>query len=59
MQTNTTLNSKSQTLRPLPLRAIIEIVGGELKIIPIAQSDIEEKMIFDALRFMIEDYDRR
>ena len=43
----------------MPVRAIIELDGGELKIFPIAQSDIEEKMIFDALRFMIEDYDQR
>jgi hypothetical protein len=57
MQIITTLKPKPQ---PAPtMRAIIEIDGGELKVFPIAQSDIEEKMIFDALRFMIEDYDQR
>ena len=49
---------KSDQRDSSPLRAIVEVVGCELKIFPIAQSDIEEKMIFDALRFMIEDYQR-
>jgi hypothetical protein len=39
-----------------PLRAIIEIDAGELKIIPLADSDYEEKLILDALRFVREDF---
>jgi hypothetical protein len=54
MQTNTILKSKSQTLRPMPLRAIVEIIDGELKIYPISDSDADEKTILDALRFVRE-----
>ena len=42
-----------------PLRAIVELDGGELKIFPIAQSDAEEKLILDALRFVVEDHESR
>jgi hypothetical protein len=41
--------------RSKPLRAIIEIVGGELAIYPIANCDSEEKIILDRLRFVIAD----
>lgn len=37
------------------LRAIIEIASGELKVFPIAGSDGDERRIFDALRFVMED----
>jgi hypothetical protein len=40
-----------------PLRAIVEIVGGQLKIFPIANTDGEEQQILDALRFVREDFD--
>jgi len=55
MQTNTTLKPKSQPAQTMPLRAIVEILGGELKIYPIANSDADEKTILDALRFVRED----
>jgi hypothetical protein len=48
--TNTILKSKSQTAGTMPLRAIIEIIDGELKIYPIGNSDRDEKTILDALR---------
>jgi hypothetical protein len=38
----------------MPLRAIVEIIGGELKVYPIADSDADEKIILDALRFVRE-----
>ena len=37
------------------LRAIIELVDGEIKIFPIARSDADEKTILDALRFAVAD----
>ena len=52
MATNTSSYLKSQT--PRTMRAIIEIVDGELKVFPVADSDIDAKGIFDALRFMIK-----
>jgi hypothetical protein len=33
----------------------VEIVGGKLKIYPIADSDADERRILDGLRFVIED----
>lgn len=39
-----------------PLRAIVEIIGGELKIYPVGDSDVDEKTILDALRFIREDH---
>ena len=39
-----------------PLRAVIEIGGDQLTIIPLADSDHEEKLILDALRFVREDF---
>jgi hypothetical protein len=41
---------------PRRLRAIVEIVGGELRIFPIADSDADEKTFLDALRFVREDF---
>jgi hypothetical protein len=38
------------------LRAIVEICGGELFVFPIADTDLEEKIILDALRFVVEDF---
>jgi hypothetical protein len=32
------------------MRAIVEIIGGELSIIPIASTDREERDVLDALR---------
>jgi hypothetical protein len=42
----------------MPLRAIVEISGGELKVYPIAESDLDEQRIIDALRFVREDLGR-
>ncbi len=39
-----------------PLRAMVEIVGGELRIFPVADSDADERRILDALRFAMEDW---
>jgi len=55
VQTNTLLKPKPQPAPAMPLRAIVEIIGGELKIYPIAENDADEKIILDALRFMRED----
>ena len=40
-----------------PLRAIVEIYPGELKVFPIADSDADERCILDALRFVRQDRD--
>ena len=42
-----------------PLRALVEIIAGELKVYPIAESDLDEQRIIDALRFVREDLGRR
>jgi hypothetical protein len=42
----------------MPVRAIVEIIGDDLKIYPIAESDLEEQRIIDALRFVREDLGR-
>ena len=39
-----------ETGSQIPLRAIVEIYGGELVIFPLADSDIERETILDALR---------
>lgn len=49
---------KSQTPPTMPLRAIVEIIGGELTVYPIAESDLDEQRILDALRFVREDLGR-
>lgn len=41
--------------RQASLRALIEIIDGELKVYPIADCDRDEKIILDGLRFVIED----
>ncbi len=38
------------------LRAVVELINGELKIYPIAENDADEKRILDALRFVREDF---
>jgi hypothetical protein len=38
------------------VRAIIEIVNGELEIYPLADSDTDERQILDALRFVRKDF---
>jgi len=48
MQTHIPEARKSQT----PLRAIIEVIDGELVIFPIAESDVERAAILDALTFI-------
>ena len=58
METDTSLKSKSQPLPVMPLRAIVEIIGGELTVYPIAESDLDEQRILDALRFVREDLGR-
>lgn len=51
---------QSNTVHPEPsqprLRAMIEIIDGELRIFPIADSDDDEKRILEALRFVREDF---
>ena len=37
-----------------PIRAMVEIVDGELKFYPIADSDEDEHRIMDGLRFFSE-----
>ena len=49
-----TAGEPCQDTGTMPLRAIIEIIGGELKIYPISASDTDEKTILDALRFVRE-----
>jgi hypothetical protein len=56
MRTNTLLDSIPQA--GIPLRAIVEIIGGELKIYPLAESDAEEHQILNAFRFIREDLGR-
>lgn len=36
------------------LRAMIEIIDGELKVYPVADSDSDEKLILDGLRLIRE-----
>ena len=40
---------------PSRLRAIVEVIGAELAIYPIADTDVDERAILDALRVVIED----
>jgi hypothetical protein len=40
------------------LRAMIEIIDGQLKIYPVAQSDTEAAQVLHALRFVREDFER-
>jgi hypothetical protein len=47
-----TANDREQPNRK-PLRAIVEIVGGELSIIPIADCDTDERDVLDALRVFL------
>ena len=54
MKTNTSPAPKSQTPPTMPLRAIVEIQGGELKIFPVADSDADEQVILRALRSVRE-----
>jgi hypothetical protein len=37
------------------LRAFVEIIDGELRVYPIAETDDDERRILDALRFIVED----
>jgi len=48
MPTNIFERTESQTR----LRAIVEIIDGELIIFPVADSDSERAAILDALRFL-------
>jgi len=41
------------------LRAMIEIVDGELKVYPIADTDEDERRILDGLRFFREELAER
>ena len=52
MKSNTSPTFESQVRKTAPLRALVEITGGELKIFPIADSDGDEQLILDALRFV-------
>ena len=44
--------------QPKRLRAIVEIVGGEVMIFPIADSDDERNAIFDALRIYFGEHSK-
>jgi hypothetical protein len=44
-----TANDREQPNRK-PLRAIVEIVSGEVFIFPVADSDVDRETILDALR---------
>jgi len=46
--------SPTQQKGQVPLRAFVEIVDGQLKIFPIADSDEDERCILDAFRFVVE-----
>ena len=54
------MESLSQDLptRQQRLRAIVEIIDGELCVYPIAETDADERHILDALRFAAEDFKR-
>jgi hypothetical protein len=52
------MDSRRSQAPAKPLRAIVEIIDGELKVYPIADSDKEEREILDALRFLREDFER-
>jgi hypothetical protein len=52
MQSNTPSPEAKSTPR---LRAMIEVIGAELFIYPVCDSDADEKLILDALRFVRED----
>jgi hypothetical protein len=43
--------------QPSLLRALIEIRGGELCVYPLCDNDLDERRIFDALRFVRQDTD--
>ena len=58
MASNTLSNLEPQLRRSMPLRALVEIIGGELKVYPIAESDLDEQRIIDALRLVREDLGR-
>ena len=55
METIPADNSENQTPANRRLRAVVEIIDGELAIYPIANSDVEERTILDALRFIVAD----
>jgi hypothetical protein len=37
-----------------PLRAIVEIIDGELSVLTVAENDDEERQILDAFRFAVK-----
>jgi len=41
-----------------PLRAVVEIVDGELRIFPVAGTDADERRILDALKFVRQDFEK-
>jgi hypothetical protein len=58
MEANIPCRSKniySQVPNQPPLRAIIEIDGGRLRVIPIAGSDEDERRILDTLRSVVKE----
>jgi hypothetical protein len=59
MEANIACRSKkiySQVPSQPPLRAMIEIDGGQLRIYPIVDNDADERRVLDALRFIREDF---
>jgi hypothetical protein len=55
--TTANLSYKPLHSKPIrrPLRAIIEIIDGELNILPVAGSDADEQLIREALRSVGEE----
>lgn len=39
-----------------PLRAMLEIVDGKVSVLPVADSDEDERRIIDALCFVVKDW---
>jgi hypothetical protein len=56
--TTANLSYKRVSSKPIqrPLRAIIEIVDGKLRIYPDVDNDTDERRVLDALRFVREDW---
>jgi hypothetical protein len=50
---------KPQQQEPKRLRAIVEIVGGEVIIFPVADSDADREEILDALRIYFGEIEGR
>ena len=52
------MTTGKQQQKPKRLRAIVEIVGGEVFISPVADSDAEREEILDALRIYFGEHSK-